>query len=214
MSISQINFSLNGIPGTLWEIRRQENIHPYLGLRQAILIINDKEKALREGRLSQKKARLHLKRQKEALATSSLIGDELEIQADEVEIAEHDLKMFDQLILDAEMELRIATEEKQRIESCNPDMVSGSYEELQHKYTSEAFRAKLTRSLVVSIYSSFKMISEGASELVYDAACLSPSERKEFDANTAQQLTQFLPQLTNPQQLTETNGGLNGFTAN
>lgn len=212
--MSQVNFSLNGIPGTLWEIRRQENIHPYLGLRQAILIIDSKEKALREGYLAQKKARLHIRKQKEALALSELTGDELEIQNDEIAVAEHDIKMFEQLILDAEMELRTAKEEKQRIEAYNPDMIRGTYEELQHKYANEAFRCKLTRSLVVSIYSSFKVISESAAELVYDAACLSPSERKAFDENTAQQLTQFLPQLASPQQLTEINGGLNGFSSN
>lgn len=212
--MTQVNFSLNGIPGTLWEIRRQENIHPYLGLRQAILIIDDKEKTLREGYLAQKKARLSIKQQKKDFFVSNLTEDELEIRLDEIDIAEHNIKMFDQLILDAEMELQIAKEERQRIEDCNPDMAHGTYKELQYKYANEAFRCKLTKSLVVAIYSSFKIIPEGAAELVYDAGCLSPAERKEFDASTVQQLTQFLPQLAIVPQSIETNGELNGFVAN
>lgn len=208
----QVNFSLNGIPGTLWEIRKQENIHPYLGLRQAILIINAKEKALLDGKLAQKKALLSIKKQKESL--TSLQGDESEIRAAEIEIAEHDARMFEQLILDAEMELKTATQEKTRIETANPDMASESYEYLQIKYANEAFRSKLTRSLVISIYGSYKMLSEGAAELVYDAACFTPAERQQFDTDTFQQLSQLLVVAPNPQLSTSIEGDSDGFITN
>lgn len=208
----QVNFSLNGIPGTLWEIRRQENVHPYLGLRQAILIIDSKEKALRDSRLSYKKALLNIKRQKESL--EGLASDELEIKQLEIDIAEHEIVSMNQLVIDAEMELKVANEEKTRIEAYNPDMITGTYEELQAKYASPAFHSKLKRALVVSIYSSCKMISEGASELVYDAACLTPDERLQLDVDTFQQLTQLLSAVPNPQLLTPTNGDSSGITVN
>lgn len=217
--MAQVNYSLNGIPGTLWEIRRQENIHPYLGLRQAILIIDEKEKALRDGILSQKKSLLGIKNQKVAL--SNLEGDELEIKQDEVEIAECDAKMFNQLILDAEMELKVAQAEKQRIEACNPDMVTKTYDELQEKYANVAFRCKLTRVLVVSAYSRQMQLSEGAAEIMYDSACLSTVEQQELNTNSSEQFFQLLGLDTNSQNTAQStvlpnllNGNINGIAVN
>jgi hypothetical protein len=208
----QPHLSLNGIPGTLWEIRRQENVHPYLGLRQAILIINAQERALMDGRLSKKKLIFKLNKQKEEFLITR--GEEAEILKDEIDIAEYELQSFDQLILDAETELRVAKEEKERIEALNCDLVGATYEELQQKYASEAFQRKLAKAIVVSAYSSQKMISEGAAEVIYDSVCFSEAERMTFDMDVVRQLKQWLPReemQAHPNQFLEsTNGGTNG----
>lgn len=210
--MTQAHLSLNGTPGTLWEIRRQENIHPYLGIRQAILIINTQEKALKEGRLAQKKATVSLKTQRQKLPY--LEGDARDIALDEIELAEYNLQSFDQLILDAESELSVARQEKMRIESTNPSMASANYEALQAAYAKEAFRCKLARAVVISAYSSQKMISEGAAEVIYDSACFPEAERMEFEAAVVSQLRQWLlPEQMNPQNLEPINGEINGITA-
>jgi len=206
--MTKINQSLNGIPGTLWEIRRQENVHPYLGLRQAVLIINAQESALREGKLSLKKLRIKLKTQKENLST--LQGDNLEIALDEIEITGYELDSLEKLIIDASTELRIAIEEKDRIESLNPSMCNETYESLQEKYANEAFQNKLARSVVIAAYSSQRMISEGAAEVIYDSACLSLTDRQRFETNVILQLRQLLPPEPVNVQTLITNGGLNG----
>lgn len=210
------NLSLNGVAGTLWEIRRQENVHPYLGLRQAVLIINAQEKALREGRLAQKKAALALKNQKQSARPTGT--DEVAIFLSEIEIAEHELAAYDQLILDAETELNAAKEEKTRIEYLNPSMASETYEGLQIKYAQEAFQCKLARAVVISAYSSHKTISEGAAEVIYDAGCLSQSDRERFEGNVIGQIRQLLPENFPPpesipsQSVTPINGGSNGIS--
>jgi hypothetical protein len=204
----QPHLSLNGTPGTLWEIRRQENIHPYLGLRQAILIINTQEKALKTGRISQKKAIRDLGVQKEKLSTDT--GIDLEILLDEIDLAEYNLAEYNQLILDAETELQVAIREKQRIESLNPAMFESTYQELQEIHAKDAFQFKLARAVVVSAYSSHKMISEGAAEVIYDAACLSQADRERFEIIVVQQLKQLMPEMVQTQALNPTNGDCNG----
>ncbi len=208
--MTQPHLSLNGTPGTLWEIKRQENVHPYLGIRQAILIINAQEKALKEGKLSQQKAKLALKKQEEVL--TKVEGDEREILLSEIDIAKYDLKSFDQLIRDAENELNIAVHEKARIESLNPNLVNESYEDLQVKYANEAFQCKLARAVVISAYSSHKMISEGAAEIIYDSMCLPQAERERFEINVISQLRHLLPETTQTQALTPLDGDNNGIT--
>lgn len=212
--MTHINLSLNGIPGTLWEIRRQEQIHPYLGLRQALLIINSKEKALKEAYLSQKKAALSFKHLKDKVLISKEI--ELDILLAEIDIAEYDAEMFTQLILDAEAELNAAIQEKERIEKSHPDMVNSDRQELQEKYAAEAFHCKLVRSLVISIYGSYKGISEGASEIIYDSTCLSLLEKEQFDADTFKQLSQLLVTTPSnqPQSSTYIAGAENGVNIN
>lgn len=180
------NLSLNGIPGTLWEIRKQEKIHPYLGLRQAILIINSQERALKEGRLSQKKCLLKLKKQKESLATT-FDADERDILLSEIDLTEHELTSFVQLFFDAEMELETAIAEKLRIESLNPDMVNSTSEDLQKQYASDAFQCKLARAVIISVYSNRKAVSEGVAEIMYDSFCLSESDKQRFDTNIDRQ---------------------------
>lgn len=207
------NLSLNGIPGTLWEIRRQENIHPYLGLRQAMLMINSLEKALKESRLAQKKAIRKIKLQKEGILSSDNDEDR-EILSDELDLAEYELASFSQLITDTEIELDTAVSEKLRIESSSLNMISDTGESLQEKYANEAFQCKLARAVVISAYSSHKMISEGAAEVIYDSACLSESERTRFEMNVVGQLRMLLPEPpVGTQMLEPTIGDSNGITA-
>lgn len=206
----QPHLSLNGTPGTLWEIRRQENVHPYLGLRQAILIINAQEKALMQGQLSKKKLVFKLNKQKEELLITK--GEEAEIINAEINITAYELESFDQLILDAETELRVAKEEKERIEALNCDMVGATYEELQQKYASKAFQRKLAKAIIVSAYSSQKMISEGAAEVIYDSVCFPEAERMAFDMDVLHQLKQWLPReemQAQPNQFLESTNGVN-----
>jgi len=208
--MEKVNLSLNGIPGTLWEIRRQENIHPYLGLRQAILIIDTQEKALRQGSLSQKQMRLNLKTQQQALSNSS--GDERDILLAEIEITQYQLNSFDQLLLDVKAELNAAIEEKLRIERSNPAMTAGTYESIQASYADESFQCKLARSVVISVLSAARGISEGAAEVLYDSSCLPVEDQQRFKSCIENQLQQLLLAPVNPlyPSLTSTNGGANG----
>jgi len=209
--MEKVNLSLNGIPGTLWEIRRQESIHPYLGLRQAILIIDTQEKALRQGALTQKKMRLTLKTQQQDLPNS--LGDLREILLDEIEITQYQLDSFYQLLVDAKAELDTAIKEKLRIEKLNPAMIAGTYETIQMSYANESFQCKLARSVVVSVLSAARGISEGAAEVLYDSNCLSAEDQQKFKANIEMQLQQLLLGPVNP-SLVSTNGGLNGSVIN
>ena len=215
MQKNNINLSLNGIAGTLWEIRRQEKIHPYLGLRQAALIIDSQEKALRAGRLELKRNLLKLKKQKEQVL--KLIDDELDILQDEIYNAECEIDSCRNLIRDAEVELNVAVEEKRRIEFCYPDMENETYESLQEKYANEAFVCKLARAVVISAYSAHKGLSEGAAEIIYDSECLSPGDQAILEMNMVGKLRQLAPELfKNPpnNSLVATNGNTNGNSIN
>ncbi|NJR25771.1 MAG: hypothetical protein HC786_28460 [Richelia sp. CSU_2_1] len=229
------HLSLNGIPGTLWEIRRQENIHPYLGWRQAILTASELEKSLKRGNLVKNRLRIELEKKERALQlrkdnrllyfifsipskffsffnkNDKKESEYLEILAAEIEIDRDEFSSLEQLIFDTETELNAAKEEKLRIESLNPDMVGGDSEALR-KNASAAFQRKLVRAIVVSAYSSRKMISEGAAEVIYDSACLPEVEREQFEEDVVQQLMKLLP--PEPVQYLETaNGGRNGASA-
>lgn len=214
--MSKVNLSLNGIPGTLWEIKRQEYIHWYLGYRQAILIIGALNKTLKEANLSQKKATLEIHKKKQERSTKS--GTELEILALEIEIAEDALDEQKQMIRDSEMERETALIEKARIESEHPEIASEDYETLQQKYTKEAFQNKLARAVTIAAYSSHKMLPEGASEVIYDMRAFSEAEQKRFSEKVMIEILGLMPELSPDnvaRQLLEQNlnntGGENGL---
>ena len=190
----KVNLSLNGIPGTLWEIKRQEHIHWYLGYRQAILIINSLNKALKEATLSQKKVFLEIGKKRQELSTKS--GVELEILELEIEIVEDDLAQQKQMIRDSEMERETALIEKTRIESEHPEIAAENYEELQQKYAKEAFQNKLVRAVTIAAYSSHKMLPEGASEVIYDMRAFSEAEQKSFSEKVMIEILGLMPELT------------------
>ena len=214
--MSKVNLSLNGIPGTLWEIKRQEYVHWYLGYRQAILIIGALNKTLKEATLSQKKAFLEMDKKRQALAMKS--GVELEILELEIEIAEDGLAQQKQMIRDSEMERETALTEKTRIESEHPEIADEDYEGLQQKYTKEAFQNKLVRAVTIAAYSSHKMLPEGASEVIYDMRSFSEDEQKRFSAKVFTEVIALMPELSPDnvaRQLLEQNlnntGGENGL---
>ncbi|MEG3881051.1 hypothetical protein QT972_27170 [Microcoleus sp. herbarium7] len=214
--MTKVNLSLNGIPGTLWEIKRQEHIHWYSGYRQAILIINSLNKALKEATLSQKKALLEVDKKRQGLSTKS--GVELEILVLELEIAEDDLEQQKQMIRDSEMEHETALIEKARIESEHPEIAEHDYEMLQQKYTKEAFQNKLARAVTIAVYSSHKMLPEGASEVIYDMRAFSEAEQKRFSEKVFTEVIALMPELSPNnvgRELLEQNlnnmGGENGF---
>ena len=192
--MQKVNLSLNGIPGTLWEIKRQEHIHWYLGYRQAILIINSLNKALKETTLLQKKARLEIDKKRQALSTMSSV--ELEILALEIEIAEDDLTQQKQMIRDSEMERETALAEKARIELEHPEIEVKDYEGLQQRYAKEAFQNKLARAVTIAAYSSHKMLPEGASEVIYDMRAFSETEQQRFSDKVMTEILGLIPELS------------------
>lgn len=191
----KVNLSLNGIPGTLWEIKRQEHIHWYLGYRQAILIVGALNKALKEADLSQKKALLEIDKKRETFFATE-VGAELEILVLELEIAEDALAEQKQMIRDSEMERETALIEKTRIESEHPEIAEHDYEGLQRKYTKEAFQNKLVRAVTIAAYSSRKMLPEGASEVIYDMRAFSEVEQKRFSAKVFAEVIALMPELS------------------
>lgn len=190
----KVNLSLNGIPGTLWEIKKQEHIHWYLGYRQAILIIGALNKVLKEAALSQKKALLEIDKKRQALATKT--DAELEILELEIEIAEDTLNEQKQMVRDSEMERKTALIEKARIELEHPEIAEEDYETLQQRYTKEAFQNKLVRSVAISAYSSHKMLSEGASEVIYDMQSFSEVEQQRFSEKIMIEILALMPGLS------------------
>ena len=190
----KVNLSLNGIPGTLWEIKRQEYIHWYLGYRQAILIINSLDKALKEANLSQKKALLEVDKTRQSLSTK--VGVELEILKLELEIAEDALDEQTQMVRDSEMERETALTEKVRIESEHPEIADQDYEGLQQKYSKEAFQNKLVRAVTIAAYSSHKMFPEGASEVIYDMRSFSEAEQRRFSEKVFAEVIALMPELS------------------
>ena len=174
-----VNLSLNGIPGTIWEIRRQEYIHWYLGYRQAILIINSLNKALKEAEVSQKKAVVEINKKKRQQVLEE-DPDTVEILNLEIEIAQDSFAEQSQMIIDGQVELSVALVEKERIESEYPEILSKSYIELQQEYAEEAFQNKLVRATAISAYSSGRNLSEGVSEIMYDMQAFSAATQEKF----------------------------------
>lgn len=188
--MQKVNLSLNGIPGTLWEIKRQEQIHWYLGYRQAILIVNSLGKTLKEAILTQKKATLALEQKKKLLVDK--VGVELEILILENEIADDALEEQKQLFRDTETEYQTALVEKTRIETEHPEILLKDYKTLQTEYALDAFRGKLARHVAIATYSSHRALPESASEVIYDMMAFSVEEQQDFHQKLSSKMFELL----------------------
>ncbi len=196
--MTKANLSLNGIAGTLWEIRRQEYVHWYLGYRQAVLIVNSLTKGLKDAELSRLRTLLDIDNKKK----DSQIGSHVEtgelktaIYALEIEIAENQLSEQEQMVRDSTLELEVARREKSRIEAEHPEIELYGYQELQEKYAQEAFGNKLTRAIAISVFSTSKAIPEGAAEVIYDMRSLSETDQIKFSDNLTKEILALLPEL-------------------
>lgn len=212
-----VNITLNGISGTLWEIRRQEAIHFYLGYRQALLIIKDLEKNIKTAKLGSQKTMLAISKEKTALA-SSIPEEEESVRILELEIIQDSLVETNLLIRDSVFELEAAKAEKDRIETEHPEL-RGTYEEIQQKYAQSAFLAKLARNVAISTYALSQGLSEAASEIIVDSNCLSITDQEQLFALWGNRMQKILPpksedatiQSINLIQATETqNGSITG----
>lgn len=209
--MDKVNLSLNGVQGTLWEIRRQEHIHWYLGYRQTILIIRSIARSLKEGRLVQKQTSLNLETKRQELTEKT--GVAREISELEIEIAESDLEDKLELIRDSTAELEIAISEKERIEREHPEIHEKDYHELQHQIAKEAFENKLVRAVAIGAYSIRKMLPEGATEIIYDMSGFSEIEQQSFSLKVKQKILELMPELaTHPPEYQQLEGDSNGFS--
>lgn len=188
--MANVNRTLNGIPGTLWEIRRQEHTHFYLGYRQAILIIESLSKNLMLAKLDQKKTNLVLKKETDKLETLEEIDREIHFL--EIEIIKQDCIEKNILIRDTLIELEIAIAEKERIEIEHPELLE-SYELVQKNLVETAFLAKLARGLAVATYAVSQGFSESASEVIIDSDCLSEADQRKLFGLWSRRLQKVLP---------------------
>lgn len=189
--MESVNLSLNGVSGTLWEIRRQEHIHYYLGYRQAVLIANSLLKNLRLARLNKKATQCMLKEQNDKLILLG-DGDDKEILLLEIGITEDSLDEQSSLIRDTELELKVAMEEKERIAKKYPELL-GSYENVQNGCSQIALLAKLARSMAIATYSSLQGVSEGVAETIFDSGCLSLDDQQVLHSFWSEKMTKLIP---------------------
>ena len=174
------NYSLNGISGTLWEIRRQEAIHFYLGYRQAILIAASLQKNLKLAKLERRKTQMSVVKEKARFqSTANTLNEiEREIFLGEIEIVEDSLLEGETLIRDAELELAVAQSEEQRIAKAHPDLLENGYDAVQKQFSQQAFLAKLARSVAISTYASMKGVSDATAEVIVDSDCLTSEDQR------------------------------------
>jgi len=173
------NLSINSQGAVLYEIQKQERVHWFLGLRQAELIIQDKQAALEHNYYEQRKQEREIKRSRikiESLSPDNPL-DQLEIEEleDKIAIARSAIDNLSPLLRDAVMEHQTAVGERTRILRENSIAHSLTYEELQASITPECLNEKLSRYTASRIWASQNHLSEGVGELLFD---LSPRDRE------------------------------------
>lgn len=188
--MTSVNLSLNGVSGTLWEIRRQENTHFYLGYRQAVLIVRDLQKKIKSANLERRKTLFFVEQEK--AKANKLAGEEREILLDEISIIEDSLAEGLDFIRDAKNELNAAVAEIERLQNEHPDLLD-SYETVQEKYSQASFVGKLARNLMISTYSLYKGVSESAAEVIVDSDCLTPHDQQTLVSSLAAKMEKLLP---------------------
>lgn len=193
--MKNVNYSLNGTSGTLWEIRRQEAIHFYLGYRQAILIVGSLQKNLKLAKLEKRKTQLGVTKEKERFqaGVGSLNEIEREIFLGEIEIVEDSLIEGEILIRDAELELAVAQSEEQRITRTHPELLGNGYDAVQQQFSQAAFLAKLARSVAISTYASMKGVSDATAEVIVDSDCLTSEEQRLLFTSWSERMAKLIP---------------------
>lgn len=167
------NLSINSQGAILYEIQKQERVHWFLGLRQAELIIQDKQAALEHNYYEQKKQEREIKRSQlkiQFLSSSADPLDQLEIEEleDKLAIARSAIDNLSPLLRDAVMEHQTALQERSRILRENPIAQSLTYEELQANITPECLNQKLSHYTASRIWASQNHLPEGVGELLFD----------------------------------------------
>lgn len=175
------NSSFNTRAHVITDIRRNENVHPYWGLRQAEEYIRDRSAALAEAEFSGRKAerewqRLQLKiNELEAL---EILTPEQQLDLEEYQDQQAQIKKSTQteapMIRDCNMELAAAHQERSRILNEYPMFILLDFDGLQHEVVHEALAAKEATFIAGRVLASRQQLPESVSEALIMAL---PQER-------------------------------------
>lgn len=178
------NLSTNSLAATIDTIRKAEWKHWYLGLRQSELTIRDREGALEHNALALRKHQRHIRKLQRELdklpAPSDLVltpdeADRLEEIQDEIEAAKRAWINLQPLKRDAELELKAARSERQRLLVAHPEALALSFEEMQATYTDEALDAVEGFYIAARIWAAQNQLPAEVGVALFEA----PPEKRE-----------------------------------
>lgn len=170
-----------------FEIGKMERVHWLLGLRQAELIIEQRQNALQyEQQLRRNSERRNRAKQRklkwvQRLAWLGLgfflpIEDWIEDLQDQIALAEQEKGQVAPYVRDCEMELRTAQKERDRITREHTLDLDCSFDELQAQYSAEAMDRGHALFLASRIWAHQHQLPESVGQLVFD---LSPENREQ-----------------------------------
>lgn len=168
------NLSINSRAGVEFEIRRQERIHWFLGLRQAELFIQERTAALETNyRLQRDYARTcrGWQRELESLQALEFLTpdqeDQIEKLEDDIAAAQRSSETLQPLIRDCAMELATAEAEKERILAPHPEAIALSFFELQERYSHVALMEKQAQFTAAEIWASQNNLPVSVGHLLF-----------------------------------------------
>lgn len=185
------HLSTNSKAAVEFEIRRQERIHWFLGMRQAELFIRDKLSALytnREAERSYVRKIKAISREKDALGAKGVAAslDELarieEIE-DQIISAQRSWLDLQPLIRDADMELQVARDERDRIIYPHPEALGLSFDELQDRYAAPALLEKQAFYFAAEAWAAVNHLPASCGHMLMD---LSPEQRQHLMTREAE----------------------------
>jgi hypothetical protein len=162
------NLHSNSRSGVLYEIRQEEAIHPFYGLRKAELMILAAERTLLHARLSM--AAGERDRNKWLLRKEALSGEANKTpqQDDELFNLEQDLQRYDfeypvmlDQYRDMELERNIAISEKLRILAEHPEFLQKDFNQLQEEFSEEALLNKLAMAVAAKLWAGQSLEAVG-----------------------------------------------------
>jgi hypothetical protein len=181
-SMPLAHMTTNSWAATIHEIRKQERLHWFLGLRQAELCVRDKEQIIDANAHAERKYQRSMRRlQRELDALNRLPEltpdeeDRIEELEDEIGQGKRTWVASQPLIRDAQLEYEIAKAERDRILQEHPEAQSLSFEELQKRYTLPALVEVHARYVAARIWSAQNGVPESVGSMLFE---LAPQEQE------------------------------------
>lgn len=195
------NISFNTKASVETEIRRQERIHPFWGLRQAEEFIRDRTAALRETLYKARAGARELSQLRQQLQSTTDLDDGCLTLADQnaqedchdrIAKIEEEQAMIAPMIRDCKMELDTAITEKQRILATHPAL-NQDYETLQCEMSKSALTAKEATFIAGRVLAARQGLPESVAEILVLSL---PEERDQLMRRVTELLDAPQVQLT------------------
>lgn len=162
------NLHSNSKSGVLYEIRQDEAIHPFYGLRKAELMILAAERTLLDARLSMKAGERQYQKWTSRVKVLAEKQEKTPLEDDELFGIEQELQRYNfeypvtlDKYRDMELERDIAIAEKCRILSEHPEFLSKNFNQLQEEFSEEALLNKLAIAVAAKLWSGQSLEAVG-----------------------------------------------------